>query len=382
MKHILLFIAIISTSLSMAQGEGDLTIYSNTGDKFYVILNGIRQNNQPETNVKITGLTNPYYSCKVISADRTFEIEKNVGVKFDTLITYRIIEKKGKYKMRFFTQASLGTNTAPDPNQSVITYHSTETPTDVQTNQVNNTGNTITNGETTTVTTTTIQNTNTDGRNVDQNGNVITESINMNINIGENGMSTNIDITGNGMENGNVNTNTNTSETLTTTTSSNSTTVNGTNSYEEVTTTTSSTNDNGNSTYYEETTVVTSNNGGNNVTTTTIDDSHAGHDHTSYHNNSCYTNDTEVDQLVKQIQNESFPDDQVRVANIAAKNKCFSTVQIKKISGAFDHSGEKLSFMKTAYDKCPDRSNYYLLMEELTFSSDKEDLEKFINSRN
>jgi hypothetical protein len=329
MKHILLLIAIISTSLSMAQGKGDLTIYSNTGDKFYVILNGIKQNNQPETNVKITGLTNPYYSCKVISADRTFEIEKNVGVKFDTLITYRIIEKKGKYKMRFYTQASMGTRTAADPSQTVVNYHSTETPTDVQTTQVNNTGNTISNGETTTVTTTTIQNTNTVGRNVDQNGNVVSESINMNINIGENGMNTNIDISGNGTGNGNVNTSTNTSETITTTTSSNSNTINGTTSYEEVTTTTSSTNNNGNTTYYEETTTVTSNNGGNNVTTTTIDDSHAGHDHTTY-NNSCYTTDTEVNQLVKQIQNESFPDDQVRVANMAAKNKCFSTEQIKK----------------------------------------------------
>ena len=376
MKIFLLFIAFISALSSMAQGQGDITIYSNSGDKFYVILNGIRQNNQPQTNVKVTGLTNPWYSCKVIAADQSFELEKNVGVKFDTLITYRILEKRGKYKMRFYTQASLGTSTAVDPNQTIVTYHATETPTNNENTQVNNT--LASSNTTTTVTTTTINNTN-QGTKVDQNGNVINESINMNVNIGENGFSTNVNITENGQRDPNMNTNISTSETITTNTSSNSNTINGTTSYEEITTTTSSTTNNGQTTYYEETTTVTSSNGGN--TATTID--HGDHLHyVDAHNNSCVTSDAEVDQLVKQIENEVFPDDQLRVAKLAAQNKCFSTAQIKKVTNAFNHDGEKLGFLKAAYDNCPDNSNYYQLMDLLTFSSDKEELEKFINSRN
>jgi hypothetical protein len=213
---------------------------------------------------------------------------------------------------------------------------------------------------------------------VDQNGNVISESINMNVNIGENGFSTNVNITENGERNPNMNTNVSTSETITTNTSSNSNTINGTTSYEEVTTRTSSTTNNGQTTYYEETTTVTTSNGGN---TTTID--HGDHVHyVDAHNNSCVTSDTQVDQLVKQIENEAFPDDQLRVAKLATQNKCFNTAQIKKVTHAFDHSGEKLGFLKAAYENCPDNSNYYQLMDVLTFPTDKEELEKFINSRN
>jgi Domain of unknown function (DUF4476) len=381
MKHLLLFITILSSSLSMAQGQGDVTIYSNTGEKFFVVLNGIRQNNQAETNVKITGLTNPWYSCKVISANKTFEIEKNVGVKFDTLTTYRIIEKKGKYKMRYYSEASLGTVTAADPNQNVVTYHSTATPTNTTTNnEIRNDGNVNTGTTTTsTITTTTIDNSNT-AKTLDANGNPLTETINMNININENGMSTNIDV--NTIDNGRVNS----TETITNSTTNN---INGNTSYEEITTSSSTITENGQTTHYEETTTVTSTNGG--TTTNTITNNSMSNGNTNngdvysgggdMNYTSCYTSDAEVDQLAKQIQAESFPDDQLRVANMAAKNKCMSAAQIKKIAGLFNHSDEQLSFTKTAYDKCSDQSNYYQVMEVFSFPSDKEALEKYINSR-
>ena len=364
----------------MAQGQGDVTIYSNTGEKFFVVLNGVRQNNQAETNVKVTGLTNPFYSCKVISANKTFELEKNIAVKSDTLITYRIIEKKGKYKLRFYTQTSLGTTTAADPNQNVVTYHSTATPTPTSSNEVTTT-NTIPTGTSTTtnITSTTINNTNT-GTTLDDNGNVRGETINMNISVGENGLSTNLNVTG--THPGTVNS----SETITNSTSTN---INGNSTYEEITTSSSTITENGQTTHYEETTTVTTTNGGatnNTITNNTMSngnvnngDIYTGSGDANY--TSCYTSDAEVDQLAKQIQAESFPDDQLRVANMAAKNKCMSAAQIKKIAGLFDHSEEQLSFAKTAYDNCSDQSNYFQVMEVFSFSSDKEALEKYINSR-
>lgn len=360
-------------TLSFSQDRGEVTVYSNTGEKFFVILNGIRQNDQAQTNVKITGLSNPYYKCKVISANRTFELDKNIIVKQDTLITYEIKEKKGKYKMRFYSETLSASAPKADPSQSTVIYHSVENPmhTNTQNTTVNpNSGhvNTTMNTTTTTVTSNT--------SNDFQNGNV-NESMNMNISIGENGISTNMNISENGMngENMNMNTNMNSSETITTNTSSTSSTINGQTTYEETITTTTSTTENGNTTYYEETITTTSNSNQGNiyqdqdmiVTMETADN--------------CYMSNQDADNLANQVANEAFPDDRLRVANTAAKNKCMTVNQINNVAKRFDHPENKLSFLKSAYDRCTDKSNYYQLMETLTFPSDKEELEKYINSR-
>lgn len=376
MKHFLLLFTLLLGGLSFSQGQGEVTVYSNTGEKFFVILNGIRQNDKAETNVKITGLANPYYKCKVISANRTFELDKNIIVKQDTLITYEIKEKKGKYKLRFYTETPLASAPKADPYQSTIVYHSTDNPT---TNTNVNTTNA--NVNTTNTTTTTVNTTSTNTSTDLQNGNV-NESINMNVNVGENGISTNVNITENGMngENVNMNTNMNTSETISTNTNSNSSTINGNTTYQETITTTTSTSENGNTTYYEETITTTS--------TTNTGNYNEGNIYqdqdmtvTMESANNCYTTDAEADALAKQVAKESFSDDKLRVANTAAKNKCLSVAQITKVVKGFDHSEDQLSFLKAAYDNCSDQSNYYQLMETLTFSSDKEELEKYINSR-
>lgn len=358
MKKILLLITLLISISSMAQGQGDLTIYSNTGAKFYVILNGIRQNQNPETNVKVTGLNNNWYSCKIISEDKSFEIEKNVGVKFDTLITYRITEKKGKYKLRFFSETSLGTASSVSADQTVIVYHTSETPTTVIETTPTETTNTTINTSTTT--------TSTNGSNTQQpatsegiNG---SESINMNVNISENGMNANVNITGTGTtsEQNGISTST--------TTTSSSTGVNGSTYFEE--STSASGNGTTTTTYYEETSSTSSTStDNNNVQNNNID-----------HNN-CYTSDADVKNMQTQIKNENFEDDQLRVANLAAKNKCMSVAQIKVIANTFTFDDNKLSFIKTAYNNCTDQSNYYQLLEVLTFSEDKETLETFINSK-
>ena len=44
--------------ISIAQSN--LTIFNNGGQQFYAILNGIKQNSQPQTNVYIAGIKNAY----------------------------------------------------------------------------------------------------------------------------------------------------------------------------------------------------------------------------------------------------------------------------------------------------------------------------------
>src|SRR6218665_3944105 len=105
------FFAAIVLSTALHAQNNNLVVYSQDGLKFTVILNGIRQNSQPETNVKITGLNAPNYSMKIIFANALPDIDKNIycmeggNLSRNTEFSNAIVYKKGKYKLRF---ASVG----------------------------------------------------------------------------------------------------------------------------------------------------------------------------------------------------------------------------------------------------------------------------------
>ncbi len=66
-----MILAFIIPVISFAQMQtgGNLTVFSEDGDGFYLILNGEKQNDEPQTNIKIEDLPQPYYSAKIIFAD-------------------------------------------------------------------------------------------------------------------------------------------------------------------------------------------------------------------------------------------------------------------------------------------------------------------------
>ncbi|MFM6934088.1 MAG: DUF4476 domain-containing protein [Flavobacteriales bacterium] len=85
--------------ISMAQSN--LTIFNNGGQPFYAILNGIKQNSQPQTNVYISGIKNGGYSLKIIFADgKTPDANKNFFLEEASDITTRIVFKKGVGKIQ------------------------------------------------------------------------------------------------------------------------------------------------------------------------------------------------------------------------------------------------------------------------------------------
>ena len=66
MKTIYSLLAVAFLSMfSIAQNTSNLIVFSEDGLKFYLILNGIRQNETPVTNVKVVDLNQPYYSAKI-----------------------------------------------------------------------------------------------------------------------------------------------------------------------------------------------------------------------------------------------------------------------------------------------------------------------------
>jgi hypothetical protein len=86
----------------------NLTIFSEDGNRFFLILNGERQNEVAQTNVRIEELPQPYYNCKIIFESKALnEISKNAlmltdadGIHQD--VTYKIkADNKGKQVLRW-----------------------------------------------------------------------------------------------------------------------------------------------------------------------------------------------------------------------------------------------------------------------------------------
>lgn len=104
MKKILLLISFVLPSILFAQKQafGNLTVFSEDGDRFFLVLNGERQNDKPQTNIRVEELLQPYYRAKIIFEDSTLvTISKNMQVADHSDnrmmdVTYRIKKDKAR----------------------------------------------------------------------------------------------------------------------------------------------------------------------------------------------------------------------------------------------------------------------------------------------
>lgn len=167
-KAVLLFLAVYATVQVFAQ-TSNLVFYSSGGERFYVILNGIRQNEKAETNVKVTGFPQPYCKGVIIFEDKALgEIKANFNYNPGTETIFNIMKNnKGEFVCRWQSEVPLAQAAPPAPGQNVMVY--------TQTAPVGNI--TYTEQTTTTVTTGT--------PGVSTNVNVGVPGINMNVNIND-----------------------------------------------------------------------------------------------------------------------------------------------------------------------------------------------------
>jgi hypothetical protein len=131
--YISLVVFMMATATSFAQWlpTANLTIFSEDGHPFFVILNGERQNDDPQTNIRIEELPQPYYNCKIIFADNKLkDITKNMlmlvdadGIPQD--VTYRIkLDKKGTPVLRFHSLIPAQQNMMRPGNVAVYRFGS------------------------------------------------------------------------------------------------------------------------------------------------------------------------------------------------------------------------------------------------------------------
>lgn len=324
MKTKLLLITAFFMQLFFAQ-TSTVTIFSEEGERFYVIVNGIRQNDAPGTNVVVTDLDKPNYLFKVIFEDQSIESlnrnvylldydEKRVNLTF-------ILKRNKKGKMEIRPNGIDYDTTKPTKNTQVVKYHTEENP--------------LTNDK------------------KPLKDDVFSEKVDINMM----GINMNTDIKDDG-ENVDFNMN-----------------IGGINTGVKVTTTTT-------------TTTTTTNTSSNPVRKPTkhmedieeVEERRPVSQPTS-NSRACRVamNNTSFQAAKTSVSKQSFSETKMKTAKQVLNANCLSTAQIVEIMGLFSFEGDKLEFAKSAYSKCTDKGNYFMVNDVFSFSSSVSELTDYID---
>lgn len=303
------------------QPFGHLTIFSEDGDKFYLVLNGERINDVPQTNIRVEELVQPYYNAKIIFEDKERqEISKNFlqiadadGIFMD--VTYKIRREKNKptkMRLNFFSMIPVVPDFVVPSNVFVRRWGQPAPPQQVIVQQSAPIGGVV--QQTTTTTTTT-------GMNTGVNAGVSVGGVGVNISINEPVF--------------------------------------------------------GASTTITETTTVTT--GGTAVITqpreVIIEDN----------NPTCENrrpmNPGDFNAALQTIRNQGFDESRLKTAQQVAQNNCLNTNQIIEICKTFGFEETKLNFAKFAFDACVEPRNYFKVNNVFDFTSSADELNDYISRR-
>jgi len=315
-----LFTAILSFVLT-AQNN-NLIVYSQDGLKFSVILNGIRQNNEPQTNVKVTGLNATNYQVKIIFDNKMPDLNQNAYLMNggeptqNTEYTYAVAFVKDKYKLKFKSASPISGNIST-PQQTVVVY----TPVELV-------------GVSTTKTTTTTTNS------VGSNTNMNSANIGMNLNGAGVGMNVNINV--NDMDGGAAYGNT----TSTTTTYSSTTTTSGSSGINQ-----------------------------NNTTSTYVLPGYNGVYGCPYPMSS-----SDFESAKASVKSKSFDDSKLTLAKQIIGSNCMLCSQIKELMLLITFEATRLDLAKYAWHHNLDKGNYYKLNDAFTFESSIDELNEYTES--
>lgn len=343
---------------------GNLTIFSEDGAQFYLILNGQRYNDKPQTNVRVEMLPNPYYDCKIIFANnriqtlsKTIEIADMDDVMQD--VTYRIKkDKKGRRFLRFYSQAPAAQNMVRPKGCAV--YHYGE-PNDMYIGP----DNTVYHQETVTTS--------------------YNDGFGMNVNMGGVGMSVNVP--------GGMGT---TTTTTTTTTSGGYPTNNGGNYNNSGYNNGGNNNagnynngggynnsnggyNNGNNGNYNN-----NNNGGYNNNNGNYNNGNANNNNNNGNNNSgcrAAMSSGDFEAALSTIKGSSFDDTREGTARQILSNNCMNTDQIISMIKLLTFEENKLSLAKYAYNFCVDKKSYFKVANTFTFDNSKRDMNEFLQGQ-
>ena len=321
MKNTFFTMAFILCAFFVKAQSSNVILFTENGEKFYAILNGVRQNTSPETNVKVTGLNANFYKLKVIFEDtklgeKDFNLAFNPGM--ETTFSIKFNSKKNSYSLRPLSEVPLAQALPPAPNQTIVVYSEVTAPPPAAT--------TVTH----TTTTTTTDGTPMPGDNV---------NVNIGLNMNETGGGINMNVSGG---------------TTQTTTHTTTTTVTHTTTSEP-------------------------------PAAPPVAPTPAPVVYLPGYNGpyGCPVPMAPQDfsDLKQSISSKSFEDSKMTIAKQVLRNNCLFTSQVKELMGLFTFEESKLDFAKYAYDFTYDIGNYFKVNDMFTFESSIDDLNNYINSR-
>lgn len=369
MKSISIFcICLLAAFSAVAQTSASATFFAAEGEKFWVIMDGIKQNVNADANVKVTGLNKDNYQVKIIFADSKLGsinkmiYTKNYEEKFAD-VTYKIAKnKKGAYVVSIssFSEAQTG-----NPSNASVVPHTNTEPAATQPATNNGTGAANINQNvsmTNTKTTTSQTVTSPEGDKVTMDMNMGATGGNVRVDDGMGGgvnMNMGINISGLDGATGTTQSNSSTTVTRTTTTTTYSSTGGG------------MTGTPGNTQPVDNTRPATG------VGTTTPQTPPAAN------TGGCTlaASSTDVENLKGSIKKQSFSENKMNAAKAFLKAKCLSVTQIKDIMGLFSFEADKLAFAKLAYDRCSNKEDYYMVGDAFSFSSSQDELMEYVNGK-
>lgn len=327
MKQLLLLPVLLTITTNILAQNSNLVFFTQNAERFYVILNGVKQNAKVETNVKVTDLGHPNYKVRVIFEEPALgEVDKTIFVNKGMESVYAIKKnKKEEYVLRFQSEVPVAQAPPPAASQTVIVYSATPPPaTDV----------TVTETTTTTM--------------VTEGTAPIGEQVNVGISASD------------GMGGVNMNISMNVSETGTATGTGTSTT----STYS--TTTTTTTGGHADHAHHESATqpevyVMPGYNGPTGC--------------------NWPMSEGDFSSAKQSISSKSFEDSKLTVAKQIAGANCLLCDQVKGIMQLFDFEDTKLDFAKYVYGYTYDQGNFYKLNDAFDFESSIDELNRYINTR-
>jgi hypothetical protein len=328
----ILALAIVVTFGYFANAQtANLILFTENGEQFTAILNGIRQNSRPETNVKITGLNAEYYKLKVIFDNNALgEKNFNINLALGEETTYCIKKNnKGEYVTRFMSNVPLDQAPSAPASQTVVVYNANPA--------ASNANTTVTHQQTTTTTT---------------NGTSNPDNVNISLGINVDGMGGGINMNVSGADLDMDNTSSVHSTTTTTTTTTHS------------------------SSGYDS-------HAGHN------------HPHSNpapapvvylpgYNGPiGCPVpmSPNDFSDLKRTVNSKTFEDTKLTIAKQVVSSQCLLTNQVKDLLGCFTFEANKLEMAKNCYSHTYDIGNYFKVNDVFTFESSIDELNEYIESR-
>lgn len=124
-------------------------------------------------------------------------------------------------------------------------------------------------------------------------------------------------------------------------------------------------------------------------TTTVVDDVYSNqvHPHHPHGNNGAgqwnngYENSSNYQDFLVALKKEAMDNNKLTFAKNYAKEANLKAKQIAEIMNQFSFDANKLEFAKYAYDYCVDKKNYFQVKSSFTFSSNYNELVKYIEGK-